>query len=66
MAGHKALAYTPAAFLGAASYFGSGGKVDESIRFVVASWIVGMAFGYVSERFGTRLTRAARMPAQEK
>jgi hypothetical protein len=59
MAGHKALAYTPAAFLGAASYFGSGGKVDESILFVIASWIVGMAFGYVSERFGARLTRAA-------
>ncbi|MGH8061686.1 MAG: DUF1097 domain-containing protein [Pseudoxanthomonas sp.] len=59
MAGHKALAYTPAAFLGAASYFGSGGKVDESILFVAASWIVGMAFGYVSERFGARLTRAA-------
>jgi hypothetical protein len=33
--------------------------VDESILFVVASWIVGMAFGYVSERFGARLTRAA-------
>jgi len=59
MASHKALAYTPAAFLGAASYFGSGGKVDESIFFVVASWVVGVAFGYASERMGVKLTRTA-------
>lgn len=59
MASHKILAYTPAAFLGAASYFGSGGKVDESIFYVIASWIVGVAFGYASEWIAVRLTRTA-------
>jgi hypothetical protein len=59
MASHRFLAYTPAAFLGAASYFGSGGKVDESILFVIVSWIVGVGFGYVSEQVGSRLARPA-------
>lgn len=59
MASHRFLAYTPAAFLGAATYFGSGGKVDESIAYVIVSWIAGVGFGYVSERFGARLTKPA-------
>jgi len=59
MAGHHLLAYTPAAFLGAATYFGTGGKIDDSIGFVIVSWIVGVAFGYVSERFGARLSKPA-------
>lgn len=59
MAGHSALAYTPAAFLGAATYFGSGGKIDASIAFVIVTWIAGVAFGYVSESIGKRLTRTA-------
>ncbi len=58
MASQRHLAYTPAAFLGAATYFGSGGKVDESILFVIASWIVGVAFGFLSEQFGARLTKS--------
>lgn len=59
MAGHASLAYTPAAFLGAATYFGSGGKIDASIAFVIITWIAGVAFGYVSESFGKRLARTA-------
>ena len=49
------LAYTPAAFLGAASFFGSGGKVDESIAFVLLTWVVGVSFGFFSEAMGKRL-----------
>ena len=59
MAGHKALAYTPAAFLGAATYFGTGGKVDDSIGFVILSWIAGVAFGHLSQHLGARIARPA-------
>lgn len=59
MAWHKALAYTPAAFLGAATYFGSGGHVDESILFVIVSWIAGVAFGYLSQQLGARIAKPA-------
>lgn len=52
-----ALAYTPAAFLGAATFFGSGGQPDESVLFVILSWVAGLALGYVSERFGRKLAR---------
>jgi len=54
-----ALSYTPAAFLGAATYFGSGGKVDESIAFVILSWVAGLALGYVSEALGKKMARPA-------
>ena len=54
-----ALSYTPAAFLGAATYFGSGGKVDESIVFVILSWIAGLALGYASEALGKKMARPA-------
>lgn len=57
MAAQRHLAYTPAAFLGAATYFGAGGKVDETILFVALSWVVGIAFGYLSEQFGARLSK---------
>lgn len=57
MANHKLLAYTPAAFLGAATYFGSGGKVDESILFVIVSWVAGVIFGYVSAQVGGKLSK---------
>lgn len=53
------LSYTPAAFLGAATYFGSGGKVDESILFVILSWIAGLALGYASEALGKKMARPA-------
>lgn len=52
-----ALSYTPAAFLGAATYFGAGGKVDQSIVFVVLSWVAGLALGYASEMIGKKLAR---------
>lgn len=54
-----ALSYTPAAFLGAATYFGSGGKVDESIAFVILSWVAGLALGYASEVLGKKMARPA-------
>ncbi|NMF87776.1 DUF1097 domain-containing protein [Aromatoleum petrolei] len=57
MADIAPLAYTPAAFLGAASFFGSGGKVDVSIAFIVLTWIAGVAFGFASEFAGKRLAR---------
>jgi hypothetical protein len=50
--------YTPAAFLGAATYFGSGAKIDESIIFVMLSWIAGLVLGYASEAFGKKIARA--------
>ncbi len=56
MASVPALAYTPAAFLGAASFFGSGGKIDVSIAFVALSWLMGVALGYASAWLGTKLT----------
>lgn len=59
MAQHKTLAYTPAAFLGAATYFGDGGHVDESILFVIASWVAGVAFGYLSQRLGALIAKPA-------
>jgi len=59
MADIGALSYTPAAFLGAASFFGSGGKIDLSIALVALTWIAGLAFGYVSESVGKKLARPA-------
>lgn len=56
MADIALFAYTPAAFLGAASFFGSGGKVDASIAFILMTWVVGVAFGFLSEAMGKRLT----------
>lgn len=55
MAEISLLAYTPAAFLGAASFFGSGGKVDESITFILLTWVAGVLFGFLSEMMGKRL-----------
>jgi hypothetical protein len=51
--------YTPAAFLGAATYFGSGSKIDESIVFVILSWVAGLLLGYASEAMGNKLSRPA-------
>ena len=51
------LSYTPAAFLGAAAYFGAGAKLDHTIVFVIATWIAGVAFGYLSEFGALRLKR---------
>ncbi|WP_424194563.1 DUF1097 domain-containing protein [Ampullimonas aquatilis] len=57
MADIPALSYTPAAFLGAASFFGSGGKIDVSIGFVVLTWVVGLVFGFASEFAGKKIAR---------
>ncbi|ABM60635.1 DUF1097 family protein [Verminephrobacter eiseniae] len=63
MAQMPLLAYTPAAFLGAAAFFGSGGKPDLSIAFVSLTWIAGVLLGYASEWLGARLTqRTAAQP----
>ncbi|MBN9695491.1 MAG: DUF1097 domain-containing protein [Zoogloea sp.] len=59
MADIPLLAYTPAAFLGAASFFGSGGKIDTGIAFITLTWIVGVVFGYTSEQVGKRLAHSA-------
>ena len=50
--------YTPAAFLGAATYFGSGSKIDESIAFVIVSWVAGLLLGFASEAIGQKIARA--------
>jgi len=52
--------YTPAAFLGAASYFGylmlPGSKLDvDGIFFVAISWIAGLLLGYASEFLGKKM-----------
>lgn len=57
MADLRALSFTPAAFLGAAAFFGSGGTPDWSILFVSLSWVAGVLLGYASEWFGNRLAR---------
>ncbi|QID19254.1 DUF1097 domain-containing protein [Nitrogeniibacter mangrovi] len=59
MADIGALAYTPAAFLGAACFFGSGAKFDLSALFVGLTWCLGVIFGLVSEQVGKRLARTA-------
>lgn len=58
MADISMLAYTPAAFLGAACFFGAGGKIDSSIVFVLLSWVAGVGLGFVSEQFGKRMASA--------
>lgn len=59
MADIAALAYTPAAFLGAACLFGSGAKFDMAAVFVAVTWCMGIAFGLASEQIGKRLARPA-------
>ena len=59
MADLSLLAYTPAAFLGAACFFGSGAKLEEGFAFVVLTWVAGVLFGLVSEQLGKRLAKPA-------
>jgi len=59
MADITLLAYTPAAFLGAACFFGSGAKLDVSALFVGLTWCLGVLFGLASEQVGKRLARTA-------
>ena len=49
--------YTPAAFLGAATFFGSGGKPDDSILYVILSWVAGLTLGYLSELVGKKMAK---------
>ena len=59
MADVPAFAYTPAAFLGAASFFGSTSPLDATALFVAATWAAGVAFGYASELIGKSMARPA-------
>jgi len=59
MADVPVLSFTPAAFLGAASFFGAGGHTDVTILLVSLTWIAGVAFGYASEFIGKRFARPA-------
>lgn len=59
MADIPALSYTPAAFLGAAAFFGAGGKPDSTILFVSITWLAGLILGFVSEACGKKLTKSA-------
>ena len=59
MADIALLSYTPAAFLGAASFFGAGAKPDETILVVSVTWLAGVAFGFASEQVGKRIARPA-------
>jgi len=58
MADVPILAYTPAAFLGAACYFGAGGKPEQTALFVGGSWMLGVGLGFASAWLGQKLTRA--------
>lgn len=59
MADIPPLAFTPAAFLGAASFFGSSSPLDASALFIAITWMAGVAFGYVSEFLGKSIARPA-------
>lgn len=59
MADIPPLAYTPAAFLGAASFFGAGAKVDETVLLVSITWLAGVSFGFASERLGQLFAKPA-------
>lgn len=48
MAQLKSLSYTPAAFLGAACLFGTGGNIDSSILSLLTSWTAGILLGMAS------------------
>lgn len=64
MADLRALSFTPAAFLGAASFFGSGGVPDLSIVHVSLTWLAGALFGHASQWLGQRMARReAAVPA---
>jgi hypothetical protein len=52
MADFPVLAFTPAAFLGAACFFGSGGALDVNIFFVLMTWAAGIGLGFISEKIG--------------
>ena len=58
MADLPPLSYTPAAFLGAAAFFGTSGDPAPSLLVVCISWIAGLALGYASEWLGRKLARA--------
>lgn len=58
MADIPPLAYTPAAFLGAASFFGAGGKADHTVLIVSITWLAGVGFGFASEHMGKRFARS--------
>lgn len=49
--------YTPACFLGTATFFGAGAKLDETIVFLVLSWLLGILIGYVHEAVGKKIAR---------
>tara|TARA_R110001606_G_scaffold361754_7_gene515213 strand:+ start:120404 stop:120883 length:480 start_codon:yes stop_codon:yes gene_type:complete len=53
------LAFTPAAFLGAASFFGTGGNINISILYVLLSWVAGIGLGFISEDMAKRMAKVA-------
>ena len=63
MADLRALSFTPAAFLGAAAFFGAGGDPGLSVLFVSLTWIAGVLLGFTSEWLGKRLARRAEVVA---
>jgi hypothetical protein len=58
MADQRWLSYTPAAFLGAAAFFGTGGDPAPGLAVVCSSWVAGLALGFASEWLGKKLARA--------
>lgn len=57
ISGIPGLSATPATFLGACVFFAAGAKPDESVIFMVLSWVLGLLLGYcigaLGKRFGT-------------
>ncbi|MGB8339050.1 MAG: DUF1097 domain-containing protein [Burkholderiales bacterium] len=43
------LSFIPGSFLGAASFFGTGGKLDSTLVMVLVSLLCGLVLGYISE-----------------
>ncbi len=53
------LSFIPAAFIGAASFFGAGAPLDQKLLWVLVSIVCGAVMGYLSELLGGALTAKA-------
>lgn len=58
MAKVEILSFIPGSFLGAASFFGSGVKLDASIVMLLVSLAYGAILGYISEEDGKSIAKA--------
>ncbi|MBR1281522.1 DUF1097 domain-containing protein [Bradyrhizobium sp. AUGA SZCCT0177] len=52
------LSATPASFLGGCVFFAAGAKLDETILYLIWSWVLGLALGYLVGALGKRFEAA--------